>query len=37
MEEIATAYISLVNDRGLKKVRVNLVKDKKIFGFIKQI
>jgi len=37
MEEIATAHLSLMNDRGVKKLRVNLVRKDKIVGYIKPI
>ncbi len=37
MEELATAHMSLMDDRGVKKLRVNLIKKGKIFGFIRPI
>ena len=37
MEEIATAYLTLMDDRGTKKLRVNLIKKDKIVGYLKPI
>jgi hypothetical protein len=37
MEEIAKLEMSLLNDRGLRKVRVNIMKGNHITGFIKSI
>jgi len=35
MEEIATAHLSLLNDRGIKKLRVNVIEKNKIVGYLK--
>ncbi len=37
MEEIATAHLSLLNDRGFKKLRVNIIKKDRIIGFLKPV
>ncbi|MBI4009823.1 MAG: hypothetical protein HY361_01325 [Candidatus Aenigmarchaeota archaeon] len=37
MEEIATAQLSLINDRGVKKLRVNLIRKGKISGYLRPI
>lgn len=37
MREIAAMTASIMEDRGYMKVRVNLIKDGRIFGFIKQV
>lgn len=37
MEEIAKVQISLLMDRGVKKVRTNVVKDGRIWGFLKAV
>jgi len=37
IKEIARLEISLIDDRGFKKLRTNLVKNNRIFGFIKTI
>lgn len=37
MEKIAVAEIALLNDRGIKKFRVNFIKDNKVFGFLKPV
>jgi hypothetical protein len=37
MKEIASITTTIMEDRGFKKVRVNMVKNDKIFGFIKPI
>jgi hypothetical protein len=37
MEEIAVMNMSLLRDRQILKWRVNLVKEGKIFGFLKPV
>jgi hypothetical protein len=37
MENISSIHISLINDRGQMKWRVNLIKGNKIFGFLKPV
>lgn len=37
MKEIGTISVTFVVDRGLLKERVNLIKDKKIVGFLKPV
>jgi hypothetical protein len=37
MKEIATAQMSLINDRNVLKWRVNLVKGDRLFGFIRPV
>jgi len=37
MEEIGSVNITLIQDRGLKKVRVNYVKDNRVFGFLRPV
>lgn len=34
MEKIAHVEISFLIDRGIKKVRINLMKNNRIFGFL---
>ena len=37
MIEIARAEMTMLEDRGVSKMRVNLMKDGRIFGFIRPI
>lgn len=37
MEEMATVIETLLDDRGFRKVRINLIKNNRIFGFIKPL
>lgn len=37
MKEIGIVVTSLIEDRGVMKYEVNVVKDNKIFGFIKPV
>jgi len=35
MREIGTVVIDLVEDRGKKKIRMNFIKEDRVFGFLK--
>jgi hypothetical protein len=37
MITMAQAEMTLLEDRGVKKIRVNLFKDGKLFGFMKPL
>jgi len=37
MKEIAKVEITMFNDRGFRKFRVNLIKGNSIFGFMRTI
>ena len=37
MEELGTVVVTVMMDRGLKKVRVNMIKGNVVYGFIKPI
>jgi hypothetical protein len=37
MEEIAKVQISVLMDRGVRKVRTNVIKGGKVWGFLKTI
>ena len=37
MDTIAQAEIAFIVDRGVKKVRVNMLKDGKIVGFLRPV
>lgn len=37
MNELETVIIDLIEDRGFRKVRVNLIKDNKVSGWIKPV
>lgn len=37
MQEIATVQLSLMNDRGVKKLRVNIIGKRKIIGYLKPV
>jgi hypothetical protein len=37
MEEIGSVNITLIRDRGLKKVRINCIKGNHVFGFLRPV
>lgn len=37
MEEIARVQISVLMDRGVKKVRTNVIRDGRVWGFLKSV
>jgi len=37
MEEIAKVQVSVLMDRGVKKIRTNVIKDGRIWGFLKTV
>jgi len=37
MKEIQTVVTNILEDRGIRKIRMNVIREKKIFGFIKPI
>jgi hypothetical protein len=37
MREITNTQVSVVMDRGVRKCKVNVVKDNVIFGFLKPV
>ncbi len=37
MKELGTLVATVVEDRGLKKVRVNVIKGNHIYGFIRPV
>jgi len=36
MEEIAKVQISVLMDRGVKKIRTNIIRDGRIWGFLRK-
>ena len=37
MEEIATAHLSLIEDRGTRKIRVNVLRNGRLIGYLRPI
>lgn len=37
MEKVGKIEITFVRDRGMNKISVNLIKDDRVFGFIKPV
>ena len=37
MREICTAHVSLLDDRGVTKLRINFIKGDRIYGCIKPV